>query len=292
MGRIPKIGTNKKLIGLLLIILPILPLIMSSMNPITLISEKSDYLLSSNAKYYPLFKQLYVGDYIHENISNATYYWASLTSAISVDYDVSNFQVGDNLTFYCQNVVTGTGLLHIEFLNSAQYAQLQAAQPYTPLVEIYCDNVGGGPYESYGSMNYEITVVDTYYLVIHALSISIPILSLDYKVGFIGDLPDPYTDLMTLILLSNLIGTNNSTPLLLGVIIGIIALIGIIIAVILIITRRKSVVEKESTPIVSTTPSQPRETIISGVKCPECGAPLETRPPCRCEYCGRLIDKI
>lgn len=37
-------------------------------------------------------------------------------------------------------------------------------------------------------------------------------------------------------------------------------------------------------------PSESNTRESSSLKCPDCGAPLETRPPCKCSYCGRLIE--
>ncbi len=37
-------------------------------------------------------------------------------------------------------------------------------------------------------------------------------------------------------------------------------------------------------------PSESKTRVSSSLKCPDCGAPLETQPPCKCSYCGRLLE--
>lgn len=37
--------------------------------------------------------------------------------------------------------------------------------------------------------------------------------------------------------------------------------------------------------------SKPQKENFSTLTCPACGAPLEGKPPCKCTYCGRFIDK-
>ena len=134
--------------------------------------------------YFRLFTSYYQEDnYIHLALENGSYRSADLTFAIRIDYGQNNFEVGENLTFYCQDVVTGKGLFRIEFLNSIQYTLLQEGYPYTPLINIICNNNI--------SINYQITTIDTYYLVIWAHSIDISTLFCKFRIGFVGDISFP-----------------------------------------------------------------------------------------------------
>ena len=70
----------------------------------------------------------------------------------------------------------------------------------------------------------------------------------------------------------------------------------IIIAIIISARESKSYDEfakiaSESSDIEERTEilTQEKRRELSNLICPGCGAPLKSEPPCKCEYCGRLI---
>jgi len=127
------------------------------------------------------------------SVNNGTWVSLNLKLAVKTYYNKENFEVGESLTFYCENVKTGNGILKIMYLDSAGYAALQASQSYTPLAELNCDNITGGSYEAYGHLNYQVASVDDYYLVFEAVSTDCNVITFSYKTGFIGTLGSSVT---------------------------------------------------------------------------------------------------
>lgn len=223
--------------------------------------------------YYQLFPT--VGELFPQAVPNATYFGFNLSQLVINVYHQDNFDIGENLTFYCQNVETGAGVMKMIFLDSTNYAAFVASQSYTPLAQLLCDNQTASPYNSYGSMSYNISSIDIYYIIVLAVSTDVSILTLEYKVGFIGALEypnnpgnDPLQGLLDIIIISTLIMATSA------------------IATILIYKKYKNK-EKIS--------SKPEKKYKLPITCPKCKAPFKPKDKisnkrAQCFYCESFIE--
>ncbi|NHI95014.1 MAG: hypothetical protein EAX96_21165 [Candidatus Lokiarchaeota archaeon] len=259
-------------------------------------------ILIPETRATPSYHQLYptTGEYDSRQVNNGTWFGWNLSGLVKIIYQQDNFKVGYNLTFYCQNVKTGVGLMRIMFLNSINYAAYVASQSYMPLAEILCDDIPGAMYEDYGHLSYNITTIDNYYLVIQAFSTDTPILSLDYKTGFIGELetspstPADPTDPTT--------PTNPNTSFyeMLSTIIITVAIIGIILVIPVIIYAASKA--KKTKPVPDFVIKKIKEEKIDKQKeyqlplnCPKCNAPINSENiktlenKAKCLYCDSIF---